>query len=110
MSEANLILLLQLIYSSGEVNSLLQRGLHFSQIATLMSFAEDNGYITEEENRLKLTALGVEKMRTSQSSNKIRKDGGWVSPLEEYRIEKLQINEVYLPDYKTIISLLKQGH
>ena len=101
---------MQLIYSSGEVNSLLQRGLHFSQIASLMSFAEDSGYITEEENQLKLTKLGIEKMRTNITSNKIRKDGGWISPLEEYRIEKLPINELYLPEYKTIISLLKQGH
>lgn len=110
MTEANLILLLQLVYSSGEVNSLLQRGLHFSQISSLMSFAEDNGYITQEENQLKLTELGIEKMMTSITSNKIRKDGGWVSPLDEYRIEKLPVNEVYLPGDKTIFSLLKQGH
>lgn len=110
MSKTNIILLLQLIYAGGDVNSLLQRGLQFSQIAALITQAEEKKYILEKENELKLTDLGLIEMRKELPSNKIRKDGGWISPLDEYRVEKLDVYEVYLPSSKKVLSLLRKSH
>lgn len=110
MSNTHLNLLLQLIHASGEINSLLQRGLHFSQIAELISFAEENGLILEKEDRLELTEQGLETMRMASDSKKIRGDGGWISPMDEYRIERMDIDEVYLPKVKTVTNRLRRRH
>jgi hypothetical protein len=110
LSNSNLILLLQIIHVSGEVNSLLHRGLQFSQIAQLISIAEGEGYIVEEGHSMRLTEKGLDKMRTDTVTNTSRADGGWISPLDEYRIEKLAIDKVYLPSLRTAILISRQGH
>lgn len=110
MSEANLILLLQLVNTSGEVNSLLQRGLLFSQIAELITYAEEEGLIVEDNDNLKLTEKGLEKMRQVPDSKRSREDGGWISPMDEYRIEKTTLDDIYLPSVKTALTRLRRRH
>jgi hypothetical protein len=110
MTESHMILLLQLIHTGGDVNSLLRRGLQFSNIAQLMSKAEADGLIKEEGDTLELTEAGFAKIKIGVESNKQRKDGGWISPLEEFRIDKLSIDDIYLPDSYTIFTKLRRDH
>jgi hypothetical protein len=105
MAESHIILLLQLIHTGGEVNSLLRRGLHFSQIAQLISDAESEGFVKEENDNLVLTDSGLEKMRASLEKDKKRTDGGWISPLDEFRIDKQSVDDIYLPPWYSAIEL-----
>lgn len=89
MSGSHMILLLQLIHANGDVNSLLRKGLQFSQIAQLMSEAEVSGLLKEEDDNLVLTEAGFAKIKTGIESNKQRKDGGWISPLDKFRRDKI---------------------
>jgi hypothetical protein len=97
MKESHLILLLQLIQAGGNVSSLLDRGLQFSQIAQLLSEAVAKGYVVQDGSEFHLTNSGLQKMRVELGSNRLRKDGGWISPLEEFRIDKWELDRIYLP-------------
>jgi hypothetical protein len=105
MSDSNLVLLLQLIFAGAEVNSLMARGLKFSQIAMLLDAGLQQGLIMETEDSLRLTSEGIEKMRSGLRDARIRRDGGWISPLDNFKIEKLALDDVYLPDSETALSL-----
>jgi hypothetical protein len=100
MPESHKILVLQLVYSGADVTSLLAKGLQYAQIANLISEALDQGLLVEEGEGLKVTQAGLEKMREGITKKERRKDGGWISPLDEFRIEKWSLDEVYLPSQK----------
>jgi hypothetical protein len=110
MSDSNLLLLLQLIYAGADVNALLRRGLQFSQIANLIAEATEKGLITEGEFGLTLTAIGIEEMQSKRGGNQQGDDGGWISPLDEYRIEKLSEDDIYLPPWDVVLFQLGQDH
>jgi hypothetical protein len=110
MTDSHMILLLQLIHADGDVNSLLRKGLQFSQIAQLMSEAEVSGLLKEEGDKLVLTEAGFTKIKAGVENNKQRRDGGWVSPLEELRIDKISVDDIHLPDSYTVFVKLRRDH
>jgi hypothetical protein len=110
MADSHMVLLLQLIHSGGEVDSLLRRGLQFSQIAQMMSEAESEGLVKEENENLVLTDAGLAKMRTNLENQAQREDGGWISPLDEFRINKISTDDIYLPSWYTALIELGQDH
>lgn len=109
MSESNLTLLLQLIFAGADVQSLLGRGLQFSQIAMLVDEAFKRQLVTQGERFLRLTEEGLAQMRSGLPDARIRRDGGWISPADIFRIEKLALDAVYLPDKETALKL-EEGH
>jgi hypothetical protein len=76
----------------------------------LITYAEDEGLIVEDGDNLKLTEKGLEKMRLAPDSKKRREDGGWISPMEEYRVEKMALDDIYLPSVETVLARLRRRH
>lgn len=99
VAESHIILLLQLIYAGADVDALLERGLEFSQIAEMISSLIEEEFIEETNSELKVTKLGLE--RITKGIKKLNIKGGWISPLDQYRIEKLDKEDVYLPWFNT---------
>jgi hypothetical protein len=97
ISESHLILLLQLIYSGADVDALLKRGLQYSQIAKLLDEAIEKQFVEESDTDIVITPIGLEKIKTGAKDNTVRKTGGWISPLDEYRVEKIDLNDIFLP-------------
>lgn len=97
MKESFLILLLQVINAKADVTAMENVGLSYSQIARLISDSIETGYVLRDEGHLRLTESGLKKMRTDLGRDSLRKDGGWISPLDEMRIEKMAIDDIYLP-------------
>jgi len=95
-SNTNMTLLLQLVYSGSDIFSLLERGFEYSQVAKLIEEAVEKGYLTERDEKLLLTNSGIERMRKNEKGVK-RKDGGWISPYELYKKQKMSLSEIYLP-------------
>lgn len=97
MINSHMILLLQIIKSKADIEPMLKRGLRYSQISRLTQSAKDQGFIEESDEGLSITAKGLSMMRYDIQRGKFRKDGGWISPEEESRINSIGIDEVYLP-------------
>lgn len=100
MLESNLLLLLQLINAGADIDALLSRGLQYSQIADLIFEAIKNEFALESKTGLELTVLGLEKIKNNKTLSNIK--GNWISPLDEFRIESIAIDEIYLPTWETL--------
>lgn len=98
IKDENLILLLQIIKTNGKVDSLLKKGLEYSQIAVYLRFAIDNKYANINNGMLSITDEGVDKLASLNASYGRFKQNSWISPLEEYKIEKMNKFDIYLPD------------
>ena len=94
----NIQLLLRLINSNADVDALMRRGLRYSQIGALLENAVNEGLITDQEEGYKLTSKGKELMAYDISTKKMRRDGGWISPEDESRIDRIDKFDIYLPD------------
>jgi hypothetical protein len=97
MKDSHLILLLQIINAETDIKALQKKGLSFSQIAQLISDSIDKGYVIREKGSLRLSKEGLEKMRESVDSTHSRKDGGWISPIDEFQIDRWSLDDIYLP-------------
>lgn len=110
MSESHLILLLQLVFAGADVDALLARGLEFSQIGMLMTEGLERGLLIDAGGSLRLTESGTERMQRNLTDLQgRRRDGGWISPFDQFRIEKSGLDDIYLPSEETAYSL-GQGH
>jgi hypothetical protein len=98
INESNLILLLQLIKAKADVEPLLKRGLTYMQISELITHCIEKKLIQQEDSGYSLTKSGILKMKADTQTGKPRKDGIWISPQEEFRIESRRSDEVYLPE------------
>jgi len=105
MTSTNLILLLQLINARADVDSLLRRGLRYSQISLFVTQATKDGLIQHTDGKPVLTKKGYEIMRIDSHSGELRSDGGWISFAEWARKKKLKIDEIFLPDVKELLEL-----
>ncbi|KXY46890.1 winged helix-turn-helix domain-containing protein [Bacillus sp. FSL M7-1020] len=95
MTEKYIILLLQLVKTNGSVSSLLDLGLEYSQIAIYINYlVEENLATSNNDGKLELTELGLEKLK---KLTKIENNNLWISPQNEFKIEKMNKFDIYLP-------------
>ena len=92
----SLILLLQVVRSEGSIDPLLAVGLEYPQIAQLLTQAKQEGYVLLSNSKLVLSAEGNQLL--SESSKQKDIGGGWIRPLEEYRVSRIEKGEIYLPE------------
>ncbi|MFA7361975.1 MAG: hypothetical protein WC139_13165 [Candidatus Kapaibacterium sp.] len=97
MDNKFLILLLQIINGNGNISPLLKLGLTYSQIAEYTDYAIEKRYISTKYKTLKLTKFGIDKIGKINKELYINNSNKWISPQEEYRIEKISIEEIYIP-------------
>ena len=97
MSESNVVLLLRLLCSGGNLSALLERGLSYPQITILFNEAIQSGFITKTGSEYTLSSLGRDKIRERPGSNQKRSDSGWVGHLEDVRIDRIGLQDVYVP-------------
>ena len=95
--QGHLTLLLQTLRSRGGIEPLIRGGLDVAQIADLMGEAETAGLTTMRDGALALTDTGLAFLGASLSRQP-RGSGGWIRPLDEHRIARIDPDEPYLPD------------
>lgn len=100
IAESHFVILLQLIQANADIDALLKRGLQFPQIVDLIARAKSEEFIEEQDEGYNLTEKGINYL-TANSRN--IGSGNWISAYDQFRIEKIPIEEIFLPD---IISML----
>ena len=102
MKEQHLILLLQIIRHNGRIDSLVRAGFEYSQIANFIDAAKAEGLIYDKDDILTLSQNGIERLEKLNEKFGRKNADGWISPQEEYRCKKIDINEIYIPSKKRL--------
>jgi hypothetical protein len=98
MTSSNLILLLQIIRSRGDVQPLVSRGLEYSQIADLMREARSVGLIERAELGDVVTEAGMQLLAESAKRKGLGVAGAWIRPAEEHQIPRIPQEDPFLPE------------
>jgi len=99
MNKSHAFLLLQIIKNKLSIDELLLIGLDYSQIANLLAELFEEELVVDIENTgIVLTQKG-ENFIIQESKHNVDKSQ-WIIPLDSERIEKIGVNEIYLPRKK----------
>jgi hypothetical protein len=97
-TKPNLILLLQVIRSHGDIEPLIRKGLETSQIAALTREAKSVGLVERGDKGLRLSASGERLLAESIRKRAPGQASGWIRPAEEHRIRQLSEEDPFLPE------------
>lgn len=98
---------LRCIHQRKSINSLIEGGLLYSQIAKLISNLLDDDLIEYgDDNTLLLTRNGLKRLFEPDAKKDTHAEG-WIEPLESMRIEKLRIYDIYIPK-RSVLSTLRK--
>lgn len=97
MREKDLYTILLLVESGAGLDSALEAGFSYSQIATLLSDAIESGFVSSKDDVLKLTeegVIGLRRLRKKYNINGsnaivVKRQQMWFTPQDRF--------EVYLP-------------
>src|ERR1700749_4266839 len=97
MNPRDLQILLSNVESNGNINTVLEKGLGFREIAALTDYALVNGFIVYNQTELKLSDTGVHQlMELRKDSKKLSKEE-WIAPEDKSRISQIDMDFIYLP-------------
>jgi len=103
-----LALILRILEDKKPVETLFEHGIEFSQYFLLINAAIEKDFVVycsgSGEDNFVLTEAGREFLSKSQIETKSKIS--WISKLEEEKIDKLDINSVYVPNMSTIKKLI----
>lgn len=94
--------ILQIVRYDGTIDSLVNLGLEYSQIAALITKAVEQGYIVSNEGVLGITELGEKKIRELQEKLYQISSTAWIIPEDESRIDKIDNFDIYIPNRENL--------
>lgn len=94
--------LLTAISNKSPLEALVKNGLEYSQIYELIDMALDLEYLVYDEDDLVLTDSGIGLI---SDGPKLTKGGEWILPDDGSRIDKIEIDAVFVPSRQTIKML-----
>lgn len=97
MKEDNLAILLQIIYFNKNINKLVRKGVSFKDITEITNKAVEIGYLTFENEKIKLTPIGIEFLLNYIETNKKTNKEEWIGIELKSKIPKIDKKFVFLP-------------
>jgi predicted transcriptional regulator len=97
MTQKHLILLLQIMKGNGNITSLINQGLTYSQIANYTDFVIEKEYISIIDNKFKITEKGEKRLKSLNTKLNRKNSNMWISPRYECKVEKMKLSDIYIP-------------
>lgn len=95
-----IVRILHIIRYQLSIDSLLEFGLDYSQIADLLAYVIQQQLVDDTEEGLKLSTAGIELLGKLNNEIYPSNPQDWILPSEEERISKIDKFEIYLPRKK----------
>jgi hypothetical protein len=102
MTEKYLHILLSNVESNGTINSLIDSGLGFKEIADLTEEALKEGFIIYKNGTVTLSEIGVKALNSLRKQMKSTDKNKWISKEEKSKITKITTDFIFLPDQDDI--------
>ncbi|MDR3693540.1 hypothetical protein [Mucilaginibacter sp.] len=97
MENKSLQILLSNVVNNGKINSLIDLGLNFKEIANLTDFAIQEGFIVINADQIELSDSGIEKLKELRKNRKNIPQKEWIVAEEKSRILKITKDFIFLP-------------
>jgi hypothetical protein len=105
MPDDILYMLLDIAINNKDVSSLLRCGISFKHIAELTDGAIKSKHLTYVSGKVKATKMGRKVYEELQNTFKKTDKNTWIEPLEQFRIEQMKKDGIYLPSREEVESL-----
>lgn len=90
-------MLLHLIKRNGNVYNLVNEGYDFAQITRTLRGLKNDNYVEYFYHDIYLTQKGEDKIHSLNKELNRRGSDRWISPLDTYKIDKMDKYDIYLP-------------
>jgi len=98
MNDKDLIILLHIINSNGNINRLIREGLTYKNITNLTSFAIETGYLSYENERVLLTKEGLQFLENERGRITKRNKNEWIQKDIKSQTPLLDKSVLFLPN------------
>ncbi len=102
MRKKNIILLLHLIKSNGNIKQLIREGLTYKNISDLLETLVIKELIIYDNQKIKLTKTGDEYLKNGQQIIKKQDKNLWIETENKSKIPKLEKKFIFLPNQNEI--------
>ncbi|WP_207427085.1 hypothetical protein [Pedobacter sp. SYSU D00535] len=92
------LLLLKLVKHNGNIQPIIKMGFEYSQIVGFINELLAEGALAKINNKYELTEAGEQEINTLNKELKRLNSAQWIEPATEFRITKIDKNDVFLPD------------
>lgn len=92
-----ILVILQLVFRKGNIESIISENISYATVYQYIRHLKRNGLITDINNVLKITELGIEYIDILNKDLGRKHSAKWISPQYEYVIDKWDKYRVYLP-------------
>jgi len=102
MNEKHLYTLLNVIKTNGDIRKLKREGIEYKEIAELTKLAINENYVQYENDIVKLSSKGLEKINELDDRYKIINKDLWIEAEKKSKIPKLEKDFIFLPNQNEI--------
>jgi len=102
MTEKYLHILLSNVETNGTINSLIDSGLGFKEIADLTEEALKENFIIYSNGAVSLSEIGRQALNGLRKKMKSTDKDRWISKEEKSKITKITTDFIFLPDQDDI--------
>lgn len=89
--------LLLMIKRDGSIYMLLNEEYSLLDIRLDLNKLENKSFISDSEGYLKITNAGEQELMRIKNKNKLSNIESLIIPYHDYKVEKMNLDEVYLP-------------
>jgi hypothetical protein len=102
MNEKHLYTLLNVIKTNGDIRKLKREGIEYKEIAELTKLAITKEYVQYENDIVKLSDKGLEKINELDNRYKVINKDLWIEAENKSKIPKLEKDFIFLPNQNEI--------
>jgi len=102
MNEKHLYTLLNVIKTNGDIRKLKREGIEYIEIAKLTKFAISKEYVQYENDIVKLSEKGANKINELNDRYKVINKDLWIEAENKSKIPKLEKKFIFLPNQNEI--------
>lgn len=103
MNYKHLFILLNVIKTNGDIRKLKREGIDYKEIAELTKLAITNNFVLYENDVVKLSEKGLEKIKELDDRYKVRNKSLWIEAENKSKIPKLEKDFIFLPNQNEIL-------
>lgn len=91
-------ILLKLVKCNGNIEPLIQMGYEYVQVINFLNILLEEKLLTRDNNQILITEAGLNEIAFLNKKLNRKNASLWIEPAVESRVDKIDKNDVFLPN------------